>query len=316
MSIRTAPAATSKGKRHVVRISTRPLHLMLLPAVLLVFIYSYLPMAGNIIAFMKFDIYKGIAAFWSSKWVGFGNYIELISMGDPLIALMNTVKISAFKIVFGLLVPIVVALLLNEVSHNRVKRALQTVVYMPHFLSWVILAGILKQVLSSEGIANNLIMQLGGAKIPFLQSNTWFVPTLVITDVWKNFGFNTIVYLAAITSIDPTFYEAAIVDGANRWKQTLHVTLPSMMSIIVLTAVLSLQGILNAGFDQVFNLYSPQVYKTADIIDTIVYRISFQSTTPLYDLATAIGLFKSVVSLLLISTSYWLAYRYANYQIF
>jgi putative aldouronate transport system permease protein len=289
---------------------------MLLPAVILVFIYSYLPIVGNAIAFMKFDIYKGVAAFWQSEWVGLQNYRDLISMGDPIHVLINTVIISVLKIAFGLLVPIIVALLLNEVRRSKVKRTLQTVVYMPNFLSWVILAGILKQVLSSEGILNNLIASLGGGKIPFLQSNAWFVPMLVATDVWKNFGFNTIVYLAAITGIDPTYYEAAIVDGAGRWKQTLHVTLPGMMSIIVLTAVLSLQGVLNAGFDQVFNLYSPQVYETGDIIDTFVYRISFQSTTPLYDQATAIGLFKSAVSLVLISLSYWLAYRWANYQIF
>ncbi len=289
---------------------------MLLPAVILVFIYSYLPIMGNIIAFMEFDIYKGLSAFWESKWVGFDNYRQLISMGDPIKVLGNTIVIAVFKIFAGLLTPIIVALLLNEITRSKMKKSIQTIVYMPNFLSWVILAGIIKQVLSSEGLVNNVILALGGESIPFLQSNTWFVPTLVVTDVWKNFGFNTIVYLAAITGIDPTHYEAAIVDGANRWKQTLHVTLPGMMGIIVLTTVLSLQGVLNAGFDQIYNLYSPQVYQTGDIIDTYVFRISFQSTTPMYSLATAIGLFKSLVSSVLISLSYWLAYKFARYQVF
>lgn len=306
----------NNGTRSVLRLSTRPLHIMLFPAVILVFVYSYLPMLGNVIAFMKFDIYKGVAAFWKSEWVGLENYRELISMGDPVNVLINTVTISVFKIVAGLAVPIFVAILLNEVRRSSMKRSLQTIVYMPNFLSWVILAGILKQVLSSEGIINNLLMVLGVEKIPFLQSNDWFVPTLVVTDVWKNFGFNTVVYLAAITGIDTTYYEAAIVDGANRWKQTRYITIPGMAAIIVLTSVLALQGVLNAGFDQIFNLYSPQVYETGDIIDTFVYRLSFQSTTPMYDLATAVGLFKSFVSLFLISTSYWLAYKFANYQIF
>ena len=312
----TAARLGRRRKKNVSRLSTFPLHVMLFPAVVLLFIYSYLPMAGNVIAFERFNIYKGVAAFWKSKWVGLGNYRELLSMGDPLKVLINTVNISVLKMVIGFFVPIIVAILLNEISKSSIKRGLQTVVYMPHFLSWVIMAGILKQVLSGEGILNNLIASLGGEKIAFLQSNTWFVPTLVATDIWKNFGFNTIVYLAAITSIDPSLYEAAIVDGANRWKQTLNVTLPGMLPIIVLTMVLSLQGVLNAGFDQIFNLYSPQVYDTGDIIDTFVYRISFQSTTPMYDLATAVGLFKSVVSLFLISISYWMAYRFANYQIF
>mgnify|MGYP005838103089 CR=1 FL=1 len=237
-------------------------------------------------------------------------------MGDPVNVLINTVIISLLKIVIGFSFPIIIAILLNEIGKSTIKRGLQTIIYMPHFLSWVILAGILKQVLSGEGVVNNLIAALGAEKVPFLQSNAWFVPTLIVTDIWKNFGFNTVVYLAAIAGVDQSLYEAAITDGANRWKQTLHITIPGMMPIIVLTMVLSLQGVLNAGFDQIFNLYSPQVYDTADIIDTFVYRISFQSATPMYDLATAVGLFKSAVSLLLISTSYWLAYKFANYQIF
>jgi putative aldouronate transport system permease protein len=308
--------ALGKRKKGASRLSTLPLHLMLLPSVIILFIYSYLPMIGVYIAFLDFDIFKGQKALWMSKFVGLDNYKNLLSMGDPMNVLLNTIQIATMKIAAGFFVPIIIAILLNEISKSYIKRTIQTVIYMPHFLSWVILAGILKQVLSSDGIVNVLISSLGMEKIPFLQSNTWFVPMLIGTNLWKEFGWGTVIYLAAITSIDPTLYEAAIVDGASRWKQTLHVTLPGMMPIIVLTMVLSMQGVLNAGFDQIFNLYSPQVYETADVIDTFVYRISFQSPTPMYDLATAVGLFKSVVSLVLISTSYWLAYKFANYQIF
>ena len=295
---------------------TFPLHMMLLPGVLVVFLYSYLPMFGLVMAFQDFDIYLGLEAFWKSKWVGFENYINLWKMGEPVRVVLNTVRISFFKLLFGFLVPIVVALLLNELQAKKFKRSIQTIIYMPHFLSWVLLAGILRQLLGADGIVNNFFASMNMAPVQFLTDNKTFVPMLVMTDVWKGFGFGTVIYLAAITGIDPALYEAAQIDGANRWKQTKHVTLPGMRPIIVLTLILALQNVLNAGFDQIFNLYNPMVYQTADIIDTWVYRMSFQSTTPMYDISTAIGLFKSVVSFIFISTSYWLAYKFADYEIF
>lgn len=294
-----------------------PLHLMMLPAIVLLFVYSYVPMLGFVMAFQKFDIYLGLQAFWKSSWVGFQNYIDLIKMGEPVMVVRNTVIISFLKITIGFFVPIAFSVLLNEIRKTALKRTIQTVIYMPHFLSWVIIAGILRQILSSDGLINNFATQsLGIESIPFLSSNKWFMTILIVSNIWKEFGFNTIVYLAAIASIDPTLYEAAIVDGANRWKQTWHVTFPGMRPIVVLTLVLSLQNVLNAGFDQIFNLYSPQVYETADIIDTWVYRMSFQAVTPMYDLSIAISLFKSLVALIFISVSYWLAKKVANYQIF
>ena len=304
-------------RRNSLRISTKPLHLMLLPGVILLFIYSYLPMAGVVMAFQKFDIYLGLAAFWKSKWVGLDNYITLIKMGDPVLVLRNTVVIALLKLACGFLVPIIVALMLNEIHKSAVKRTVQTIIYLPYFLSWVLLAGVMRQLLSMDGVLNIfLINSLGMNAIPFLSSNEYFVPTLILTNIWKEFGFGTIVYLAAISGVDPALYEAAIMDGANRWKQTINVTLPAMVPIIVLTLVLSLQNVLNAGFDQIFNLYNVKVYPTADIIDTWVYRISFESKTPMYSLGAAVGLFKSVVSLMFIGTSYHLAYKYADYQIF
>nr|WP_246400453.1 ABC transporter permease subunit [Jiangella mangrovi] len=219
------------------------------------------------------------------------------------------------KIVAGLIAPLLTALLLNEVGKAAFRRSVQTVIYLPHFLSWVILGGILIDVLSpSNGIVNQFLGIFGVDPIYFLGDNDWFPYTLVVSDTWKEFGFNTVVYLAAITAIDPSLYEVASVDGAGRLRQTWHITLPGMAPIIVLLATLSLGNVLNAGFEQVFVMYSPQVYDSGDIIDTFVFRlglIDFQ-----YSAAAAVGLFKSVVSLLFIGLSYFLAYRFARYRIF
>ncbi|WP_309118522.1 ABC transporter permease subunit [Paenibacillus sp.] len=289
-----------------------PLHLMLLPGVLLVLVFSYGPLLGIVIAFQRFLPAKG---FFDSQWIGLDNFQYVLDLPDSSRILWNTVIIAFFKIVVGFIVPVVVSLLLNEVRKELFKRSIQTMIYLPHFLSWIILGGILIDILSpSSGIVNQFLVWFGIEPIYFLGDNAWFRPVLVLSDVWKEFGFNTIVYLAALTSINPSLYEAAIVDGAGRWKQTLHITLPGMMPIIVLTLTLSLGNVLNAGFDQVFNLYSPQVYETGDIIDTFVYRIGLVDAQ--YGVATAVGLFKSVVSLVFISASYYLAYRLANYRIF
>ena len=285
---------------------------MVLPGLILVLIYSYGPMFGIVIAFQKFMPARGI---FDSPWSGLDNFRYVLDMPDSMRVLRNTVIIAFLKIVAGLIVPIIVSLLLNEVRKELFKRGFQTLIYLPHFLSWIILGGILIDILSpSTGIVNQALSWAGIEPIYFLGDNGWFRPVLVISDVWKEFGFNTIVYLAALTSISPALYEAAIVDGAGRWKQTWHITLPGMMPIIVLLTTLSLGNVLNAGFDQVFNLYSPQVYESGDIIDTFVYRIGLVDAQ--YGVATAVGLFKSVVSFIFISVSYYLAYRLAHYRIF
>lgn len=294
----------------------KSLYAMLIPGIIVVFIYNYIPMLGLVIAFQDFNIYLGVEALWKSEWVGFQNFIDLWNMGDPARVVWNTLRISALKLVFGFPVPIIISILLNEIHSKYFKRGVQTIIYLPHFLSWILLAGIFRQILATDGIMNQIVGLFGGEPVNFLTNNNTFVPMLIITDIWKGFGFGTIVYLASITGIDPNLYEAAQIDGANRLKQTLYITLPGMIPIIVLQLVLSLQGALNAGFDQIFNLYNVQVYQTADIIDTWVYRISFLSSTPMYDLSTAVGLFKSVVSTILISTSYWLAYKTVGYEIF
>lgn len=292
--------------------SELPLHLMIVPGAILVFIYSYIPMFGILMSFQHYIPAKGIL---DSNWVGFENFRYVWELPGSYVVLRNTVFIAMMKILAGLIVPITVSLMLNEVRKEFVKRGVQTLIYLPHFLSWIILGGVLIDILSpSTGIVNQLIGSLGFEPIYFLGDNEVFPYLLVVTDVWKEFGFSTIVFLAALTSINPTLYEAAVMDGASRWKQTLHVTLPGMMPIIILMATLSLGNVLNAGFDQVFNLYSPQVYESGDIIDTLVYRIGLIDAQ--YSVATTVGLLKSVVSFIFISLSYILAYRYANYRIF
>jgi len=294
------------------RFREMPLHLMLLPCVVILIVYSYVPMAGVVIAFQKFIPAKGI---FDSEWNGLNNFRFLLMMPNMTQVLWNTIWIAVLKIIASLTMPIMIALLLNEVAHRFVKRSIQTLIYLPHFLSWVILGGILIDILSpSQGVVNQVLTSFGAKPIFFLGDNDWFRTVLVVSDVWKEFGFNTIVYLAALTGINPSLYEAAIVDGANRWKQTWHITLPGMRPIIILLLTLSLGNVLNAGFDQVFNLLSPAVYETGDVLDTFIYRLGLEEYQ--YGVATAVGLFKSVVSLALISTSYFLAYRLANYRIF
>jgi putative aldouronate transport system permease protein len=286
---------------------------MLLPAVVFLFIFHYLPMAGITIAFQKFIPAKGL--FGPQQWIGLSNFEYVFKLPSFIGVIWNTVYISLMKIILGLLVPIIIAIMLNEVKQKRLKTYIQTAVYLPHFLSWVVLGGIFIDIFSpSNGLINQLITALGGKPIFFLGDNKWFPTTLIITETWKEFGYGTIVYLAAITGIDPSLYEAAQIDGANRWRQTLHVTLPGMRMVIVLLMVLNLGNLLNAGFDQVFNMYSPPVYESGDIIDTFVYRIGLLDAQ--FGVATAVGLFKSVVSLTFISVSYYCAYRFADYRIF
>ena len=291
-----------------------PLYLMLVPAVTLVIIFNYIPMAGIIIAFQKFVPAKGM--FGDQQWVGFANFIKITKYPDIGRVLYNTIYIAVLKIVLGFVVPIIISILINEIRSKSMKRIVQTAVYLPFFLSWVVLGGIFKDILSTQnGIVNQMLVKVFHIEpIFFLGNNTWFPITVTITHVWKEFGFGTVVFLAAITNIDPQLYESAYMDGANRWQRTRYITLPGMKMVIVLVGVLSLGNILNAGFDQIFNLYSPIVYRSGDILDTFVYRLGIIQAQ--YSLATAIGLFKSVVSCLIISLSYFLAVKYTDYRIF
>ena len=297
-------------KRKKIEIS---LYLMLIPALVLIFIYSYVPLGGLIIAFEKYDLAKG---FLGSKWVGLDNFKYLLTGYRTFPSIIfNTVFIAVMKIIVRFIAPIVVAILLNEVTKIKFKRTIQTMVYLPYFISWVIIAGIMVDVLNPSGGTVNVMLEALGIKpIYFLGKPGLFPYLMVATDVWKDFGFGTIIYMAALTGIDPTMYEAATIDGANRFQRIRHITIPGIVPIMVLIGTLSLGSVLNAGFDQIFNLYNPLVYSTGDILDTFIYRIGIQQNR--YDMATAVGLLRSVVSLVMVSTSYSLAYRFANYRIF
>ncbi|WP_336772098.1 ABC transporter permease [Paenibacillus sp. MMO-58] len=286
---------------------------MILPGFLFVILFSYVPMAGIIIAFQRFIPAKRL--FGDQQWVGLKNFKYVMSLPNFDNILWNTFYIASLKVILGLIVPIVIALLLNEMKHVLLKRSIQTAIYLPHFLSWVVLGGIFIDILSpTNGLINTLINKLGFDSIFFLGDNKWFPYTMILTDTWKDFGYGTIIYLAALTGINPNLYEAAQMDGANRWKQTIHISLPGIQMVIVLLMVLSLGNLLNAGFDQIFNMYSPMVYESGDILDTFVYRIGLLDAQ--FGVATAVGLFKSVIALILVSTSYFFAYKFADYRIF
>jgi len=295
------------------RIKDWPFHLMILPSLLFLIVFNYVPMLGIVISFQDFKPWLGITG---SPWVGWDNFKLLFERQDSVQVIWNTFIIAGLKIVFNLIVPFVFALLLNEVRKAYISRTIQTLVYLPHFLSWVILGGILVDILSTDGgLVNRFLMSVFGIDpVPFLSNGNWFRFTVVVSEVWKEFGYGTIVFIAALANINPSLYEAAEVDGASRWKQTIYLTIPALLPMAVVVGTLSLGNILNAGFDQIFNLYNALVYEKGDIIDTFVYRTAILEGK--FGIATAVGLFKSVVSMVLIIISYRLAYKLANYRIF
>jgi putative aldouronate transport system permease protein len=286
-------------------------YLMILPGFLLLIAFTFVPLIYSVIAFQKFNPALGIQ---NSPWVGLENFLFLLRIPDAQTVVLNTLFIASMKIVLLISVAVVFALFLNEVPFIPVKRWIQTFVYLPHFLSWVILAGILRTILARNGLFNDVLIFLGGEPVHFLGRPDLFPWVIILSEVWKEFGFEAIIYLAALSAISPTLYEVADLDGANRFQKMWFISLPSIVPTIVLVASLSLGNVLNAGFDQIFNLYSPIVYSTGDILDTYVYRIGLIQGQ--YSVGTAVGLFKTVISLILIGISYWAARRFANYRIF
>ncbi|WP_205161168.1 ABC transporter permease [Niallia nealsonii] len=284
---------------------------MLLPGMIFLILFSFVPMFGIIMAFQDYIPAKGILG---SEFVGLDHFKYMFSLPDIGKLFRNTIVIALGKIILGSLLAIVFAILLNEIRLKFLKKSIQTVVYLPHFLSWVVLATVVLNMFNLDGIVNQILAFLGLEKLNFLGSNKLFQPLIIGTDVWKEFGYNSIVYLAAITAVDPGLHEAASIDGANWWKRIWHITLPGMLPIILLLAVLSLPNILNAGFDQVYNLYTPMVYETGDILDTYVYRIGLIGRE--YSFGTAVGLFKSVIGIILIVSANNAAKRFTDRKLF
>ena len=301
-----------KGNVAITLKKEAPLHLMMLLPVLFLFVFNYIPLGGLVIAFENYNPAKG---FLGSQFVGLKNFQTLFSTPGFVDSVRNTVIIAVGKIILGIVVPVAFALLLNEMKIPWIKRGIQTLIYLPHFVSWVLMSGIIIEILSPRGgLVNVVLGWFGVDPIYFLGSNTWFRPIIWITDVWKEFGYATIVYLAALTSVDPSLYEAASLDGAGHIQKMLHVTLPAISSTIILMMTLKMGSILNAGFDQIYNLYSPVTYQTGDIIDTLVYRLGLGGGQ--FSLATAAGLFKSAISGTLLVVSYKLAYKFSGYRVF
>ncbi len=271
--------------------------LLILPGLIFFAIFSYVPMYGAQLAFKEYIVSEGI---WGSPFVGWQNFKYAMSDQQFWLSCRNTLIISFSRLLFVFPIPIVLSLLLNELTNGPFKRVLQTVFTFPHFLSWVVVGGIMVNMLNSNGAVNNLIAVLGGERQQFLASAEGFRPILYLTDAWKESGWSCIIYLAAITGISPEYYEAATVDGANRFHKIWYITLPSIASTIVVLLILSIGNIMNGGFDQIFNLYNPAVYETGDIIDTYIYRTTFQTGGDL-GISTAVGLFKSVINLVLLT---------------
>ncbi len=289
-----------------------PLHVMLLPGVVTLIIFSLVPLVGLKIAFEKFIPAKGF--FGEQQWVGWDNFELFFDMPNAFSIIRNTLFIAVGKIIVSLVVAVTVSLLLNEIRARKFKKTVQTIIYAPYFLSWVIFGGILITILSpSEGVVNGIIKAIGLEPVFFLGDEKIFPFTVIFTDVWKNFGMSTIVYLATLTGIDPGLYEASAIDGANRWQQAIHISLPAMGPIIMLQAILSIGGVLNAGFDQILVLYNQQVMSTGDIIDTFVYRMGLVDMQ--YGLSTAVGVFKSVITSILMVLGYYLSFKFTDYRV-
>ncbi|MFR8169910.1 MAG: ABC transporter permease [Marvinbryantia sp.] len=301
----------NRKKNNIFHSRTGAYWLMLLPALVWMIMINIVPMFGIVMAFQDYNPGLGI---FRSEFIGLENFEYMFQIKDVSQIFTNTVVIAVGKLLLNVFVPVVFALLLNEIKNAAFKKSVQTIVYLPHFISWVIMGGILLDVFGLYGPINSVLSALGMERVAFFRIASIFRQLAIGTDVWKEFGFNAVVYLAALTGISPALYEAAAIDGASRWQRMWHITLPGLKPIIVLMTILALGNILNAGFDQIYNIYNQAVYSTGDIIDTWVYRVGLNDLQ--FSLATAVGLLKSVVGFLLISLSYAIAYKKANYRIF
>lgn len=289
----------------------RALMIMLLVGLVYYAIFCYGPMYGIQIAFKDYKFRKGI---WGSEWVGLDWFRKMFAGQNFIVVFRNTILISLYKMIAGFPAPIIFALLLNELGGKWFKKTVQTVSYLPHFLSWVILGGIFLQILSpSTGAANYLIRMFGGTPIYFLGDIRWFRSTMVVLSVWKSFGWGSIIYLATMSSINPELYEAATIDGAGRWTQAMHITVPSIAPIIAIMFIMNSGSIINDDFDQIFNLYNETVYRVGDVISTYVYRQGLVEMK--YSYTTAVGLFKNVISFAIILLTNFITSKFSDYGI-
>ena len=273
----------------------RYLYLMILPVVAFYLIFCYAPMYGIVIAFKDFAPMKGIMG---SDWVGFLYFKQFFTSIYAFRTITNTLLLSLYSLLWGFPAPILLALLLNEVKNVVFKKTVQTITYLPHFISLIVVCGLIVDFTQQQGLINNIITFFGGQRLPFLQKPEWFRTMYISTDIWQSVGWNSIIYLAALAGVDQQLYEAASIDGAGRWKQTLHITLPGIAPTIIILLIMDIGHLMSVGYEKVILLYNPLTYSTADIISSFVYRMGLQQFN--YGYATAVGLFNSVVNLLLL----------------
>ncbi|WP_051289663.1 ABC transporter permease [Paenibacillus massiliensis] len=286
----------------------RFLYLVALPGLLYFLVFRYIPMWGVLISFQDYSPYIG---FWKSEWVGFEHFQRFFSNPEFLTLLRNTMAINILNLVFFFPLPILLSLMLNELRVGLYKKSIQTIIYLPHFLSWVIIVGISFLLLSQgEGLFNNLLVAAGFEKIDFLTNPDYFWGILTIQSIWKDAGWGTIIFLAAVAGVDPQLYEAARMDGAGRFRQMWHVTLPGIRSVIIVLLILRIGHIMDIGFEQVFLMMNGAVAKVADVFDTYVYRVGVQQGQ--FSYSTAVGLFKSIVGLTLVIVSNRLAKKFGE----
>ena len=284
------------------------IYLMLLPTIIWFLVFLYKPMYGLQIAFKDYSIFRGVA---NSPWIGWEHFQTLFSNDSFIRAVRNTVTISFYNMLFGFPAPIILALMFNEVMHATYKRTAQTIVYLPHFISSVIIAGIVITAFSpTAGIINTILGWFGMDSIYFLTQPQWFRPIFVGTGIWQEAGFGSIVFLAAIAGVNPSLYESAVVDGANRWQMMWRITIPSILPTILIMLIIRIGNVMEVSFELVILLYQPSTYETADVVNTWVYRQGLQSGQ--YDLAAAAGLFNAVVAFVLVMTANTLSRRYSR----
>ncbi len=304
-----APDLANKGyfKR---LLSQWDIQLMVIPALLLIIIFQYIPMYGVLLGFQDYNLFKG---FFASEWVGLKHFIAFFNDSDFNRIIRNTIVISFLKLFIGFPAPIVLALMLNEVGKMAFKRIIQTISYLPHFISWVIVAGMVTSMLSTDNGSINMVLQqlhLIDEPISFLALPEYFWSIIVMTDVWKSIGFGSIIYIAAIAGVNPQLYEAAAIDGASKFKQMYLITIPSIMPVIVIFMILAIGNLLSAGFEDILLLANAGIREVSDVIDVYVYRIGIQNQR--YSYATAIGLFKAIISVALLTMANFAARRSGN----
>ncbi|SDE25414.1 carbohydrate ABC transporter membrane protein 1, CUT1 family [Paenibacillus sp. UNCCL117] len=289
------------------------MYLLLLPGLVFILIFNYLPLYGITLAFKDFDMFAGSNPFMSivkSPWVGLEHFENVFGRADFRQVLGNTLLISVYKLIFLFPLPVLLAIMLNELRIAMYKKLLQTILYLPHFLSWAVVSGIFVTLLGSTGVVNQLLTAVAGTTVNFLMDTSVFRSVLVVTDGWKEIGWSSIIYLAAITGIDQEQYEAATVDGATKLQKIWYITIPGIAPTILLLLILKIGHILDAGFEQIFIMYNPVVYEVADIIGTYVYRMGLGQMN--FSLGTAVGLFNSVVAFILIVSANAMARKFMN----